>query len=376
VREVTFTFFFLCVTAGLGLEMMSRTMSRRRSLFAIVFALTLLDSGPLALQPWTRSDLVRLALAGEYLADRSENARVIEVDSVAGKPFVSDDPSMTPLGYGRLQILMGPHKQDATKAHNGFAALLKIVQQDLQTDRTLDAATRTMLAAVNVGWIVGINGTDMGLPDGITGVLSDSVLGPYLRIPEATPYLVSGRLQTMERPPSFGAAPFWDFYFDRRLDVAAAAMAAMVSINSGMHPDPASRQTSAILVPVRPTALGWNAEQEGPTPASRLLSYTVEPDTVRLSVEADRDGFIRLAHPLGLGVAVDQNGRSVTPLADVQSLIVLPLHAGRNDFLVTSRPSALRRGCFWMTVVILTVLSLMAVVRGVWRLRRVYDHGA
>lgn len=76
-----------------------------------------------------------LAEAGEYLADRAGDARVIEVERVDGKAYIADDPGLRPLAHGRLQILMGPHRQDATKAHNGFAALLKIVQRDLQAPR-------------------------------------------------------------------------------------------------------------------------------------------------------------------------------------------------------------------------------------------------
>jgi hypothetical protein len=363
VREATFTFFFLCVAAGLGLEMVARAMPRHGGLLAAVFVLTLLDAGPLAIQPWTRSDLVPFAEAGEYLANLAPDTRVIEVGTVDGKPYVSDDPALSPVAYGRLQILMGPHKQDATKAHNGFAALLKIVQQDLRAKQHLEPATRAMLAAANVGWIVGTNAKSMGLPDDFTGTVTDPVLGAYLRIPEATPYLASGRLELTDRPAPFDAAPFWDIAFDHQSDASTAAMAAMAAINARMRPDPATRQAAAILVPMRPLTLGWDTEREGQAPAVRLVSYAVEPGTVRLLVESDRDGFIRLAHPLGLGAQVTQDGRFVTPLTDVQSLIVLPLHAGQNDFVIAPMPSRLRRLSFWVTVGMLAGLSIFAVVR-------------
>jgi hypothetical protein len=370
VREATFTFFFLCVAGGLGLEMITRAIPRHGGLLATVFVLALLDAGPLAVQPWTRSDMLPLAQAGEYMADRAGTARVVEVDRVGGKPYITDDPTLAPLAYGRLQILMGPHKQDATKAHNGFAALLKITQQDLQVGRHLEPETRTMLAAANVGWLVGINANAMGLPDDVTGTVSDPVLGSYLRIPEATPFLVSGRLETMARPAPFAAAPFWDFYFDRHSDVATAAMAAMEGINERMHPDPATRQAAAILVPPQPAQPGWDMQAQGEAPTVQLLSYVVHPGTVRLSVEADRAGFIRLAHPLGLGTQVMQDGRPVTPLADVQSLIVLPLHAGRNDFVIAPEPSGLRTICFWVSMITLGGLCLMAIVQGGVEVRR------
>jgi hypothetical protein len=92
-------------------------------------------------------------------------------------------------------------------------------------------------------------------------------------------------------------------------------------------------------------------------------------------VESDRDGFIRLAHPLGLGTQVTQDGRFVTPLADVQSLIVLPLHAGQNDFVIAPMPSRLRRLSFWVTAGMLAGLLILAVVRAMGdRLSRHFRH--
>ncbi|HEY0423062.1 MAG TPA: hypothetical protein VGC82_07040, partial [Rhodopila sp.] len=202
VREATFTFFFLCVAAGVGLEMATRG-HRRGSLLAAVFVTTLLDAGPLAVQPWTRRDFVPIAEAGEYLVDRARNARVVEVQQIDGKAYIAADPTLSPLAYGRLQILAGPHKQDATKAHNGFAALLKIAQQDLRTDGRLEPRTRNMLAVANVGWVVGTAAKGMGLPNNLEGTITDPVLGTYLPIPEATPFIVSGRLETMTRPMAF-----------------------------------------------------------------------------------------------------------------------------------------------------------------------------
>lgn len=363
VREATFTFFFLCAAAGIGLEMLTARVAHPGQFLAAVYLLTLLDAGPLAVQPWTRSDLIPIARAGEALADRARDTRVVEVESLDGKPYVSDDPMLSPLAYSRLQILAGPHKQDATKAHNGFAALLKIVQNDVQRNGRLDPATRTMLAVMNVGWIVG------ALPNDFADAVTDPTLGAYLQIPEATPFLVSGRLTTMASPRSFHVIPFWDFTFDGNQKDAVAAILAVRDINARMQPNPTTRQATMILVPDRQAGLGWDSDRQGPTPSVRLLSYHVDPGTVHLSVAADGAGFIRLAHPVSLGTHVTLDGTEVKPLADIQSLIVLPLHAGRNDIVVAPVPSVLRRICFWTTIGVLTGLSGAVIVLGV-RLHR------
>ena len=359
VREATFTFFFLCAAAGLGLEMLIARASHPGRFLAAAYLLTLLDSGPLAVQPWTRSDLVPIARAGEVLADRARDTRVVEAESLDGQPYVSDDPMLNPLTYSRLQILAGPHKQDATKAHNGFAALLKIIQSDLRRNGRLDPATRTMLAVVNVGWVVG------ALPNDFTDAVTDPILGTYLRIPEATPVLVSGRLAIMAPPRSFNGAPFWDLSFDQKNEDAAAAISAVREINARMQPNPTTRQATMILIPDRPAGLGWDSDRQGPAPSVRLLSYHVGPGTVNLSVAADGAGFIRLAHPVGLGTHVTLDGNEVKPLADIQSLIILPLHPGRNDIVVAPVPSVLRRICFWTTIGVLTGLSGAVIVLGV-----------
>lgn len=363
VREATFTFFFLCAAAGIGLEMLTAQLANPGRLLAAAYLLTLLDAGPLAVQPWTRADLLPIAKAGQSLADRARNTRVVEVELLDGKPYVADDPMLSPLAYSRLQILSGPHKQDATTAHNSFAALLKIVQADVQKKGHLEPATRTMLAIANVGWVVG------ALPNDFADAVTDPILGAYLRIPEATPFLVSGRLETMARPGAFAVAPFWDIAFDHESEDAAAAIAAVRDIDARMQPTPATRQAAMILVPDRPPGLGWDPDRQGPTPAVRLLSYAVDPGTVHLAVDADGAGFIRLAHPLGLGTHVTHDGTEVTPLADVQSLIVLPLHPGRNEYVVASMPSLSRILCFWTTTAVLTGLSGVAIVL-VFRARR------
>jgi len=55
------------------------------------------------------------------------------------------------------------------------------------------------------------------------------------------------------------------------------------------------------------------------------------------------------------------NGQAVTPIADVMSLIVLPLAAGTTEIVVTVAPSTLRVLCFWLTVVTVGALAITGI---------------
>lgn len=368
VREATFTFFLLCSAAGIGVELLGRRVKSPEKLFAAVFLLTAIDAAPLAIQPWARMDLRAIADAGSYLADRAADSRVVEVWRDGGKPVISVDPTLSPLSYARLQILVGPHKQDATRAHNAFASVLKVAAADLRANRRLEPATQRMLASLNVGWIVGDDVDRMGLPDDFRDTLKDDRLGTYWRIRDHTPFVVSGRLQMMERPAAFDASPFWEWQFDAGSKDAADGMAAVREIDRRMATDGPGHSAATILVPSRPAGAEWAADEPSP-PNVRQLSYHVAPDTVRLSVDSDGPGFIRIAHPVGLGTIVSQDGATVAPVPDVESLIVLPLHEGRNDFVVTQKPSALRRICFWLSVATSALLVVAGAILAAGRYR-------
>lgn len=184
--------------------------------------------------------------------------------------------------------------------------------------------------------------------------IADPVLGPYWRLPEATPVLASGHFELVERPPSFDAAPFWNGGFSS--PDGRAAKAAVLTLAGRMGVDLAHRQAIALLLPTPPP---WPAA-DGPAPAIKLDGYTVEPGRVRLTVTADRAGLLRLAHPIYPTVSVSRNGTPVAAVGDVFSFIVLPIEAGRNDIEVTASPSLLRRVCLAVTGV--TVVGLLVLL--------------
>jgi len=356
VRHVTFPFFWLSVAASVGLMAAWTHLPRLRAWIAAVFAVVLLDLSPLAIQPWTRADMLPLLAAGQSLADRAEGQRILEVSRRDGRPFVSATPNASPLLYARIGTLAGPHKQDATPTHNGFMALLKRAESDLAATGTLDPVTRDMLALLNVGWIVGLSDGRFGLPPEVSAPVTDPVLGRHARIETATPFVVAPRLEAFPRPAGFDVGPFWDESFTPPTDAAANALAAIPAIHARMRPDLAQRQAEAILVPAPPAGPAWDK-----APTMRLLAYDVAAARVRLAIESSGPGYIRLAHPRALGTKVTVNGQAVAPIADVMSLIVLPLAAGTAEIVVTVAPSTLRVLCFWLTVVTVGALAITGI---------------
>jgi hypothetical protein len=370
VRNTIFTLFFVCAAAAVGLD----AALRRRPgwggwLPVAAFLLFVLDATPRSIQPWTRTDVLPVAAAGPELARRAPASRVVEVNPDPTGPRVDIGPHSSAMDAARIQVLHGPHKPDSTTAHNAIVASLKIAEDSLRATGRLDAEAHAALAELNAGWIVGLGGPVMGLPPAILDARDDPVLGRYLRLEDATPVLASGRLEQAPRPAAFDALPFWEGEFDAPTPEAVAAKAAVRDMIRRMDADLATRQARAFLVPERPIGAEWAADS-ATAPLLRLEDYVVEPGRLRLRVQSDRAGFIRLAHPWYATTQATRNGEKVADTRDIASMLVLPLLAGENRFEVTVPPSPLRRASFALTAAVLGGCLLGLVLCGVRVARR------
>ena len=359
VRQVTFTLLFLACASGMAAEMLTVALPRWRALPLLLFAAVLLDEAPLAIQPWTRDDMRGIVAAADSLAQRTATSRVMEVWYWDGKPQVSVGPDSSPLAYARIQMLSGPHKQDATPAHNAAVTVLKIAEADLKASGALGGTARDLLAIANIGWVVGTGATAPGLPAGFVQTTPDPVIGSYWRIPEATPFLVSARLEQAERPASFGVAPFWNVSFDTDTGEAANATRAVETFYANMGVNLATRQVRTFILPAIPAGPDWQFQAAG-APTARLRAYSVEPGRVSLDLESDRPGFVRLAHPYAATVHVRRDGVPIAATGDIASMIVLPIHAGTNVIVVTGKPSLLRQISLGITCV--TAIAMAALL--------------
>ena len=354
VRQVIFTFFFAAIVAAAGADLLLRRWPARPALATLLVLAFLLETGPLAIQPWIRADLQPIEDAGIALAARTTQSRAIEVEAeVAGQPRISVSPDSSPMQVALVQEWRGPHKPDMTKSANPISAAMKLAEADLVARHTFSAATRSLLAGLNVGWIVGHSGIRMGLPADWPGLIADPAIGAHWRITDATPVLASGQLIAVPRPAYFDSEPFWNYQFEGHFPLAEASLAAVADYARRIGADPASRRAAAFLVIDAPSA-GDDAR----APVIALDDYKVTSGQVRLRLHADGPGFVRLAHPVSPFAVVTLNGQRVTPMADVFNLIVLPIAAGESDILITGTPSRLRVACFWITAITLAGLSI------------------
>ncbi|MGE4045978.1 MAG: hypothetical protein AB7F35_14070, partial [Acetobacteraceae bacterium] len=356
VRNTTLTFFFLCFASGLGLHRLMRWSQRPDRLVALICLAFVLDAAPAAIQPWTRPDIQPVADAGAFLATRSPGQRVVEVTMSADGPSISADPSLSPLAYARVQILTGPHKQDATKAHNALMATLKIAQDSIRSSGALDEDARRILTLTNVGWVVGTGPSGMDLPGMMEGTFENPWIGTHLRLADATPFVASGRIEQVARPAVFDLPPFWDQHFEDVEPATTEAKRIVQALYRRMSPDPGRRTAAAILMPHVPAGSAWRREQAA-APSVGVVDYEVTPDRVHLVVDSDGAGFLRLAHPWSPTSIVTNNAHPVDAAPDVMSMIVLPIAPGRNDIAVVSAPSVLRQVCFAVTVAGLALLA-------------------
>jgi len=364
VRPIVFTLLFTAMAAAAGAERLAAWIPGRPVL--VLVALVFADLGLGAIQPWNRSDLRSLPAIGDRLAAEAGGQRVVEI-AVRGESITADiGPGSTPLQYGRLQSLSGPHKMDATKAHNPVAAIVKMVEADLRAGGFLSAPTTAALQLLNVGWIVGTEGVRLGLPAGIAANARSDALGRHIRVPQATPVVASGRLAEAAAAPGIAAGPFWNDDFEAKRPDTQAMTEHVRSQVTAMALRAAERTADRLFVPTLPSGPPWPAPADRP-PAIQLTAYAVEPGRVRVAVRTDRAGYLRLAHPAYPAIHVSRNGAPVAHLADSLNFIVVPLQAGENAYLLEASPSALRKATFAATMAgfgLTVVACLVGLARG------------
>jgi hypothetical protein len=347
VRQALFTMFFVTAAASVSVQILLEALPGLTALPVLILAAFLVDLGPTAIQPWVRPDMRPLQQAGAALEEAAAGSRVIETEYGPAGFFISVGPDSSPLNYARVQMLYGPHKMEASKGHNAMVAVLQIVQDDLNRTGSLRPDTAGLLGLYNVGWIVGHQKNRMGLPRTVPGTVPDDVIGAHLRIVGATPFLVSGRLDQAVMPADFGGPPFWQNDFLARTPRAEGAEAAAQTAFAAMQVDLPERQAAQFLVQTVPD---WG-HVSGAAPHARLVDYRVWPGRVRLVVESDGAGFLRLSHPFYPALHVTENGVAVQAVPDVFSMMVVPVRAGQTDIEVVARPSGLRVVCWWIYLI-------------------------
>jgi hypothetical protein len=351
VRTTVLTLGFGSVAAACAADAFIAATPRFPATGTIILGLWALDTIAAPIQPFNRTDFQALVAQGQALAASAHGQRVLEVRTDPhGGIVISLGPNASPLLYAPVNVLYGPHKVDATKAHNAMVAALALANADLSRDRVLSPPVATLLAQYDVGWMAGMDGPHPGLPADFPDTLPDPRIGAYRRIAGATPVLAASAIRAQPFPAAFTAPPLWteDFAATPPAPAAQAAERDDLAFIQAMGIDLAKRTAATLLLPAPP---GFAVPPPGPPPVLGLDSFSVTQVSTRIAVRSDRAGYLRIAHPLYPGITILHNGVPAPCTQDVFSLVVVPLAAGENVYDITVAPTLLRRLCWGISAV-------------------------
>jgi hypothetical protein len=370
VRHMIALLFGIALLAGVGIQVAAtRAQSRRVSLW--VLAALLIDLGPTAIQPLARTDKGYFDVAGKFLESHFPQERVLLTRDRAGTVEAPIGPGGPPLLYHRVQFLTGAHNLAATRSHNYLAASIKLVESDLRNHGMPDRTSGALLSMLNVGHIINDSGSALGLP-GAPGAAGSGPLGNAIRLVNGSPVLFASALSEVEPDPGLDKPVLWNEQFapgstDRQatevLDFVRGVVQAM-DIDTAIH--------SARFLPVRALPTGSSRSESGdPGWGGSVEQYRVGFEEIRLTLHSDRKGWIQAAHPYYPTVTVSRNGDPVSPYQGAFNLLVLPVDAGRNNYVIRYRTSTLRKAMAWISAATLgiavTMTAVAALRRRSWR---------
>jgi hypothetical protein len=355
VRTSVLTLGFGSMAAACAADAIIAATPRFPFAATIILSVWALDTIAAPIQPFNRADFEPFVAQGQAIAARAQGQRVLEVrhDPRAGL-VLSLGPNSSPLHYAPVNMLYGPHKVDATKAHNAMVAALALAEADLKRTRTLSKPVAALLATYDVGWMVGMDGSRPGLPADFPDTIPDEAIGAYRRIQAATPVLAASAIRIVPEPPSFTAPPLWteDFATTPPTKTALDAEQQDLALIAAMGIDLGHGTAATLLLPAPP---GFAAPPPGPPPVITLKAFSVTQARTQISLRSESAGYLRIAHPWFPGIRVSRNGTQVPVSQDVFSLVVVPLPAGESTYDITVEPSALRLACFFLSALTLAV---------------------
>jgi hypothetical protein len=372
VRHMIAVLFVIAMLAGFGIQtIITRAASQRVALWLL--AVLLVDLGPTAIQPLTRTDKGYFDEAGRFLVQQFPDDRVLVTNSRAHELQAEIGPGGTPLLYYRIQYLTGAHSLAATRSHNYLAATIKLVEADLRTYGKPGSTSTALLTMLNVGHIVNDTGKAMGLPDPL-GEPTGEPLGRTIRLPSASPVVFAPKIKTLEPPVGLDKPVLWNEQFasDSTDPQARATLRFVRDVASAMEVNLETHV--ARFIPVRaPVSAEGGADAENAGWDGQIEQYHVGLEDVRLVLHSSRKGWIQIAHPFYQTVQVTRNGAGIAVYQGALNLLVLPVDAGQNDYAIRYRTSTLRKTMAWISTVTLgiatTLTAIAALRRRSWRHR-------
>jgi hypothetical protein len=353
-------------------------MSPRRSgvIGLCLVAAILVDLGPTALQPLNRTDKGYYAAALRYLEAQPRIGRVVLVGSgdwshddeasAGARYLVSSGPSVSPLAWGSVSSVNGPHNQTATPAHNPAIAVLLRLERELNRG-AVSPDTLRLLALLDVDRVVYDDGTAFGFPDSMPGTVDEGPLGRILAVPQATPVLFAPALASVDIAPA--AQPLlWPSMGET--PTARQAEAVALADLAALSPDFDRRLASRIAVApdsmteIPAAGAGSPPQLDG---ALGIDSFTETRQGVTARLETPAAGFVRLAYGFHPWLSVTVDGQEVPPIRTITGLVSIPVSVGPVDIEMRAEASALRRAFNGLSIIALLGVLAAPLAPRMWR---------
>jgi hypothetical protein len=280
-------------------------------------------------------------------------------------------PGGGPIQYFPVQTASGPHNHAATAVHNYAVAILMKAEYDLRQQLQLSPKSEALLAMLNVGRIVNDAGSAMGLPAGMEGAQQEPPLGRVIRIASATPAIFAPALTYMTPVPELERPLLWREEFFAPDDRARMTQEFVDRVLDEMAYRPELKLAERI--PVRdpvgtPSNHGASSQLAGVASAViKVTRYAVTADRVTLALTSASAGYLQLSHPWYPTLEVFHNGRRIEPLRGTFNLIVAPVEAGQNTYLIVPSRSSMRVAFGWFSAGVLGLTLLVPLVSARYR---------
>ncbi|MEF8702983.1 MAG: 6-pyruvoyl-tetrahydropterin synthase-related protein [Candidatus Accumulibacter sp. UW26] len=368
LREVIYTLFFISALAALGCEGLLASRPAQPRLALLLLGLVLLDLGPTAVQPVARSDKYFLDEAGQLLAARSPNERVVIASTRHARGedariVLQTGPAGLPLNYYPVQTVSGPHNHTATLIHNYAVSALLWAERDLREAGRLSAGSAALLGIFNVSRIVSDDGRSMGLPASVAEAIDEGPqLGRTLRVAHPTPALFAPDLGLLPDQSALERPMLWrEGLPSQPLPQAVALRRFLENFLHTLEPRLPLLAASRIPVYSLPDghasrAVGARAETNS-EPALVVVDHQVSADSVKLRLLVKAAGYLQISHAWYPTLAVFDNGQRVSTNRSAIGLIVVAVQPGLHDFRIQPQRSSLRRnlGALGLASLILTL---------------------
>jgi hypothetical protein len=358
VRDIIYTLFFVALLAAFGAERLAAT-ARPRVILAAA-CLLFLDIGTAAVQPHARTDKGFFGVAAARLERDAADRRVLVAGQRGGDISISIGPGGSPLLYAKVQQLTGAHNLTATLTHNYVAAAVKMAERDLRETGTLGPDAARALAMLNTAVIIGEQKAGLGLPEKIKGAGEEEALGRALRVNHPTPLLFARSLAVVDASAALDKPLLWNEDFARRAAEAVRAESFLKAAMDGMGVNPETKSADKIAVRA---GVGeqppQNDARRGGAWGGAVREYRVGFDEIRLVIESPEAGFAQLSHPWYPFLRVEQDGKRITPWRSAINLLVVPVHPGLNEYVITPARTPLRVYLGWLSAAV--TLGLIAV---------------